>query len=167
MEVREFRNTLGHFATGVTIVTTTMEKEFIGMTANAFSSLSIDPPLILVCIDKKANTMKALKKNHPFVINILQEKQHHLSKIFATRNIDKFSFASYAITDSGVPILDDNLATIECTVHDILEGGDHYIVTGLVHNTSYNESLHPLLFFRGELGPFIQQKDVVTVNKRA
>lgn len=165
MEAREFRNTLGHFATGVTVITTTLGEEFIGMTANAFSSLSIDPPLILVCIDKRANTMKALKENHPFVVNILQEEQQKLSSIFATRSIDKFSHAPYSISEAGVPILDNNLATIECTVHNILEGGDHYIVTGLVTNASYNETMQPLLFFRGQLGPIFQE-DMLLANKR-
>src|SRR5699024_9255252 len=163
MEARNFRNTLGNFATGVTVITTTRGDELIGMTANAFSSLSVDPPLILVCIDKKAYSMKAFENNHPFVVNLLQEKQHDISKIFAKRDIDRFSYASYSISEAGVSVLDENLATIECTVHDILEGGDHYIVTGLVHHVSYNENTNPLLFFRGKLGP-MPQEDAVKVN---
>lgn len=165
MEARKFRNTLGHFATGVTVITTNIGEDFIGMTANAFSSLSVEPPLVLVCIDKKANTMKALQKDHPFVVNILQEEQQEIARIFANRHLDKFSHTSYSVSDAGVPILDGNLATIECTVHDILEGGDHYIVTGFVQQASYNETLNPLLFFQGQLG-YRKQEEMVVADKR-
>ncbi|NRG45244.1 flavin reductase family protein [Bacillus sp. CRN 9] len=152
MDAREFRNTLGHFATGVTVITTKGDHGFIGFTANAFSSVSLDPPLILVCIDKNAGSLKALQKGHPFVVNLLQEDQEADCWRFAKKSEDKFDGASYKISEDGIPILQENLATIECDVEDILEGGDHCIVTGRVKNTAYDAQKKPLLFFRGKVG---------------
>lgn len=151
IDSREFRNTLGNFATGVTVITTKRDQEQIGLTANAFSSLSLDPPLILVCIDKKAGSMAAFKKGVPFAVNILQKNQDADCWRFAKSGSNKFEGASYTISEDGIPLLADNLATIECNVAEIIEGGDHYIVTGLVKNTSYDIQAEPLLFFRGKL----------------
>jgi len=152
MDSLQFRKTLGHFATGVTVITTKSESGFIGLTANAFSSLSLDPPLILVCIDKKAGSVHAFKKEHPFTVNILQENQEEDCWRFAKKSEDKFKGASYSLSDDGVPILTGNLATIECSVDDLLEGGDHYIVTGRVNSAAFDEQKKPLLFFRGKIG---------------
>lgn len=152
MDARLFRNTLGHFATGITIITATGEEnQFVGLTANAFSSLSLDPPLILVCIDKGSSTVPVFTKGRPFVVNILQEGQEAECWKFAKKGEDKFSQTAYQLSDAGVPVLDSNLATIHCTVHELLEGGDHYILTGLVHDVSYDEAKQPLLFFRGKV----------------
>lgn len=152
MDAREFRNTLGHFATGVTVITTKGDYGFIGFTANAFSSVSLYPPLILVCIDKNAGSLKAFQKGHPFVVNLLQEDQEVDCWRFAKKSEDKFDGSSYTVSGGGIPILQENLATIECYVEDMLEGGDHYIVTGRVKNTAYDEQKKPLLFFRGKIG---------------
>ncbi|RST61159.1 flavin reductase [Siminovitchia terrae] len=151
MDSREFRNTLGHFATGVTVITTTNGMENIGLTANAFSSVSLEPPLILVCIDKKASSIEALKKDRPFVVNILQQEQEAECWGFAKRGQDKFAGVSYTISEDGVPMLQGNLATIECHVDEIFEGGDHYIITGKVKKANYDKEKNPLLFFRGEI----------------
>ena len=160
MDPREFRNTLGHFATGVTVITTAQGSELIGLTANAFSSLSLDPPLVLVCIDKKAFSLPAFKKGVPFAINILQKEQEEDCWRFAKKSEDKFAGASYTISDQGVPILQGNLATIECDVYEILEGGDHVIITGYVKNATYDDQVEPLLFFRGKLER-VAQKELV------
>lgn len=151
MDQREFRNTLGHFATGVTVITTKNEGELVGLTANAFSSVSLDPPIILVCIDKKSSSMQALKKDAPFAVNILQKDQEDECWRFAKRSIDKFEGASYTLSNEGVPLLKGNLATLECSVAEVIESGDHYIVTGDVKSTSYDTQAEPLLFFRGKL----------------
>ncbi|RKL64725.1 oxidoreductase [Salipaludibacillus neizhouensis] len=152
MDPREFRNALGYFSTGVTVITGKVDDKLIGLTANAFSSLSLDPPLILVCIDKKASSMAAFNKQSPFAVNILQEGQEDECWRFAKRAEDKYEGASYTFSKDGVPILNDNLATLECTVEEVLEGGDHYIVTGRVQSASRNEQLKPLLFFGGKTG---------------
>ncbi|PIC63176.1 oxidoreductase [Sporosarcina sp. P13] len=152
MDPREFRNTLGHFATGVTVITATSDKgEQIGLTANAFSSVSLEPPLVLVCIDKKSSSLQTLKKDIPFAINILQKEQEEDCWRFAKRADDKFAGASYTVSEDGVPLLNGNLATIECNVAEVIEGGDHYIVTGHVKNAAYDDSAEPLLFFRGKI----------------
>src|SRR3954447_23386431 len=106
MDQREFRNTLGTFATGVTIITVKGENgENIGLTANAFSSLSLDPPLILVCIDKKSYSVPFFKKENPFVVNILSEEQEEDCWVFAKKGTDKFAQAAYDLSEDGVPIL--------------------------------------------------------------
>lgn len=151
MDSREFRNTLGHFATGVTVITTTNGRENIGLTANAFSSLSLEPPLILVCIDKQARSIEAFKKDRPFVVNILQQGQEADCWGFAKRGQDKFADADYTLSEDGVPVLQGNLATLECNVDEIFEGGDHYIITGKVKKANYDKEKNPLLFFRGEI----------------
>src|SRR4051812_11761846 len=99
MDPREFRNTLGTFATGVTIITLKDKKgEYIGLTANAFSSLSLDPPLILVCIDKKSYSVQAFQKGNPFVVNILSEEQENDCWTFAKKGTDKFASAQYELS---------------------------------------------------------------------
>lgn len=158
MDPREFRNTLGHFATGVTIITTAKGEELVGLTANAFSSVSLEPPIILVCIDKKSSTMQAFEKDVPFAVNILQKDQEDACWQFAKRGIDKFEGASYTLSDEGVPILTGNLATIECTVAEVIEAGDHYIVTGNVKNAFYDTEVEPLLFFRGKIEHVAQKE---------
>ncbi|MEH7094521.1 flavin reductase family protein [Neobacillus vireti] len=159
MDNREFRNTLGHFATGVTVITAKYGEELIGLTANAFSSLSLDPPLILVCIDKRSGSLRAFKKGQPFVVNILEQNQEEECWGFAKKT-DKFADANYSMSADDVPILNGNLATIECEVHEILEGGDHYIITGLVKNASYDQEKAPLLFFRGKIEKLAEAKEV-------
>jgi flavin reductase (DIM6/NTAB) family NADH-FMN oxidoreductase RutF len=152
MDTREFRNTVGNFASGVTIITTKNEEEekFVGLTVNAFSSLSLDPAQILFCIDKGSSSLPAVKKGNPFVVNILQEEQESVCRGFAKKGGDKFAGVDYSITEKGIPVLNDNLASIHCTVHEILEGGDHYIVVGDVSDFSYDETKKPLVFYRGK-----------------
>lgn len=151
MDDMKFRQTLGQFATGITVVTTVDEKnEMIGLTANSFSSLSLDPPLILVCIDEKSDSLQAFEKNVPFVVNILNKEQEEVCWAFAKKGTDKFNGISYELSESGVPYFLDNLATIHCTVYEYYRAGDHVIVTGYVHHVQYNEKADPLLFFRGK-----------------
>jgi 3-hydroxy-9,10-secoandrosta-1,3,5(10)-triene-9,17-dione monooxygenase reductase component len=150
MDNREFRTALGHFATGVTVITSKFHEELIGLTANSFSSLSLEPPLILVCIDKKSSSLRAFTKGQPFAVNILGQNQEKECWDFAKKSIDKFSNTTYYLSVDGVPLLIGNLATIECTVNELFEAGDHYIVTGLVKKADYNVTKTPLLFFRGK-----------------
>ncbi|VEF46584.1 flavin reductase domain-containing protein [Bacillus freudenreichii] len=152
MDQTDFRKTLGHFATGITVITTMDEKkQAIGLTANAFSSVSLDPPLILVCIDKKSESLQAFKEEAPFVVNILQENQEEACWSFAKKGDDKFEGIPHQRMEDGTPYLEGNLATIHCTVYENINAGDHIIVTGLVHDVSFNEEESPLLFFRGKV----------------
>ena len=152
MDAREFRNTLGTFATGVTVITVKGDNgEYIGLTANAFSSLSLDPPLILVCLDKKSDSVPAFQKGRPFNVNILAEEQESDCWTFAKKGADKFANAQYELSADGVPVLSNNLSTLECDVHEVLEGGDHYIVTGLVKAISQSDEKNPLIFYKGSI----------------
>lgn len=161
MDNKKFRNAMGHFATGVTVVTIkSNEGKLMGFTANAFTSLSVEPPMILICIDKNATSMTAFKPNHPFAINILEKNKEDNCRLFSKKSDDKFKDVSYDSSEDGVPILKDNLATIECDVAGIIEGGDHYIVTGNVKNVIYDDRKEPLLFFRGELKNILEVKAV-------
>lgn len=150
MDTRKFRNTVGNFASGVTVITIKDEENFVGLTVNAFSSLSLDPAQILFCIDKGSRSLPAIQRGRPFVVNIMQEAQESVCRGFAKRGGDKFEGVDYSITEQGVPVLKDNLASIHCTVHEILEGGDHFIVIGDVNDFSYDETKKPLVFYRGK-----------------
>lgn len=152
MDPKMFRKTLGHFATGVTVITAVDgNNKPVGLTANAFSSLSLEPPLILVCIDKKSDSLPAFKEGAPFVVNILSENQEDACWAFAKKGEDKFKGLAYKVSDDGVRYLEGNLATIHCTVYENFEGGDHMIVTGLVRDVSFDEKENPLLFYKGKI----------------
>lgn len=152
MNDKEFRNLMGYFATGVTVITTKDEQDnYRGLTVNSFTSLSLDPKQILFCIDKKSSSVDSFKKKRPFVVNILQDQQESLCRHFAKRGEDKFSNIEFSVSAEGVPVVNDNLATIHCSVHEVYEGGDHLIIIGNVNDFSYDETKKPLLFYRGQL----------------
>ncbi|MFC4022337.1 flavin reductase family protein [Oceanobacillus longus] len=157
MDAKEFRNVMGHFASGVTVITTKNEDNFVGLTVNAFSSLSLDPAQILFCIDKGSTSLHAIKNDSPFVVNILQDQQESVCRGFARKGGDKFSGINYSLTNEGIPFLKDNLATIHCTVHEIYEGGDHFIVVGNVGDFSYDDTKNPLLFYGGKFSSISQR----------
>jgi flavin reductase (DIM6/NTAB) family NADH-FMN oxidoreductase RutF len=145
----EFRRTLGCFATGVTVITVTdNEGKPRGLTANAFSSLSLDPPQILVCIDHRADTFPVISQAKTFAVNVLAEHQREISQRFAGKGEDKFEGVPYRTGDTGVPLLDGVLAVIECRVEQAHEAGDHTIFIGEVQRVEHTEG-KPLLFFRG------------------
>ncbi len=150
IDPRELRNTMGLFATGVTVITTkdATGKPF-GLTANAFSSLSLDPPLLLVCVDKKVDCYACFDESKVFVVNFLAREQEELSTRFATKGIEKFEGVSYTLGSLGVPLLDGALAHLECKVVAGYEGGDHTIYTGEVQ-TIATADVKPLLFYQGK-----------------
>ena len=150
IDPRELRNVMGLFATGVTIITTkdATGKPF-GLTANAFSSLSLDPPLLLVCIDKKVDCYACFDESKVFAVNFLARNQEDLSTRFATKGIEKFEGVSYTLGGLGVPLLDGALAHLECKVAAGYEGGDHTIYTGEVQSMATSEA-EPLLFYQGK-----------------
>jgi flavin reductase (DIM6/NTAB) family NADH-FMN oxidoreductase RutF len=144
-----FRQLCGRFATGVSVVTTAdASGRPAGMTANSFTSVSLTPPLISVCIDHRADMHARLLVVPRFIVNILEQHQEALSRRFATDLDDKFSGVGYTRTDSGLPILDGTLAWIECERDALIEAGDHTIVLGRVLGGSAGEGL-PLLYYRG------------------
>jgi flavin reductase (DIM6/NTAB) family NADH-FMN oxidoreductase RutF len=149
LDTRELRRTLGCFATGVTVVTTLdSDGRPRGMTANSFTSVSLDPALILVCVAKSAPIMAVLEKAAGFVVNILEEQQRHLSQRFATPGIDKFHGVDWRAGSTGAPILAETLAHLDCGMHQRVDAGDHVILIGQVVDFARNEAA-PLLFCRG------------------
>jgi flavin reductase (DIM6/NTAB) family NADH-FMN oxidoreductase RutF len=150
IDPRELRNVMGHFATGVTVITTrdTAGKPF-GLTANAFSSLSLDPPLVLICVDKKVDCYACFEQSKAFVVNILSEGQDPLSTRFATKGIEKFESVPIRQGNLGVPLLEGALGHIECTMVNAYDGGDHTIYVGEVQSVAASGG-RPLLFFKGK-----------------
>lgn len=145
----EFRKTMGLFATGVTVVTTrTPNGRPHGLTANAFMSVSLDPPLVLVSIDKKTDTHGYLREAGIFSVNILREDHRHISDKFASKDPNKFEGISHADKHTGAPVLDDALAWIDCRVVDEFEGGDHTLFLGEVMAIEHLGG-KPLLFYGG------------------
>jgi flavin reductase (DIM6/NTAB) family NADH-FMN oxidoreductase RutF len=147
-----FRQLAGSFATGVTVITTGAEGSFRGMTANAFSSLSLDPPLVLVCVDKSAETLAVLKAAGRFNVNILSSEQEQLSRNFARKESPEahgLTGIDYRLGELGLPVLNGSLAYLECEVVEQYEGGDHIIFVGEVTHGELGASEQPLLYFRG------------------
>ena len=142
------RKIMGHFATGVTVVTTEGPAGSHGMTANAVASLSLDPPLVLVAVDKRAALLEYLLKNRCFAVNILRLDQEDLSRRFAAPGPKNFSDLNITTAVTGSPVLVDGLAFLDCRVHDILPGGDHDIFVGEILAGEYQGG-EPLLYFSG------------------
>lgn len=152
----QFRAALGRFATGVTVVTVeTAQGETHGMTANAFCSVSLHPPLVLVCVDQLAETYLHLRERGRFGVSVLKEDQEALSEFFADpeRNPDAAYRLGieYVPMKSGTPVLKDVLATLDCKIVSSHLAGDHTIFVGEVHDISLGEGV-PLLYFRGRYG---------------
>ncbi|GAB6053781.1 flavin reductase family protein [Magnetospira thiophila] len=149
MDPRTFRNTLGHFATGITVVTAkTANGTPVGVTVNAFSSLSLDPPLVLICLADKTADLETFLAGGPFNISILRDDQAEISTLFAKRDRDKFETTSWTEAPNGVPVIDGCLAHLQCRMVSHQSGGDHVIVIGQVEETSYDPAGQPLLYFR-------------------
>ena len=147
---KQLRRVLGQFATGVTVITTTgRDGAKIGMTANSFSSVSLEPALILWNIAKTATNVDEFRACEYFAINILNDQQEQISNHFAKSSADKFSAIDKVEEILGVPVLSDALATLVCKNHQWIEAGDHYIVLGQVEQCSVN-SAKPLLFQNGQ-----------------
>ncbi|HEX3409156.1 MAG TPA: flavin reductase family protein [Candidatus Binataceae bacterium] len=149
IEKNQLRQVMGHFATGVTIITTlTKSGELHGLTANAFTSVSLEPPLLLISVDKKAESYPAFEESKVFTVNILAADQEALSRKFAVSGGNKFEGVAYRIGANGAAILDGALTYIECTLFAAHEGGDHTLYLGEIQQAETREG-KPLLFFRG------------------
>ena len=147
---RTLRDALGCFATGVTVVTCLdAAGKPVGLTANSFTSVSLDPPLLLVCIAREAASGPALLAAPHFAVNVLQTGQQPASIRFSTRDEDRFGATPWSCGEAGAPILKDSLGVFECERHAIHDGGDHHILIGHVLKASFDPALDPLLYFRG------------------
>jgi flavin reductase len=150
---KEFRSALGSFATGVTVVTTRGEEHAYGMTANAFSSVSLDPPLVLVCVMTGAEGAEHIRSNRCFAVNVLAADQEPISRFFSSkdrpRGRDAFADVPHRIEASGSPILDGVVAFLDCRLHVTLQAGDHDIFIGEVLALGVSDGIQPLLFAAG------------------
>jgi flavin reductase (DIM6/NTAB) family NADH-FMN oxidoreductase RutF len=147
---RTLRDALGCFATGVTVVTcVASDGTPAGLTVNSFTSVSLDPPLLLVCLHRMAASSGALVEATHFAINVLQNGQQPASMRFATRDEDRFGTTPWSRGEAGAPILADSLGVFECERYAVYDGGDHHILVGQVVKASFDASLDPLLYFRG------------------
>jgi flavin reductase (DIM6/NTAB) family NADH-FMN oxidoreductase RutF len=145
-----FRAVVGHFATGVTVVTCRGPDGPAGLTTNAVTSLSLDPMLMLVCFARGSRTLAAVRRTGTFGVNVLRAGQEDLARVFATKRVaaEKFEAVTHRVKHN-VPVLDDVLAWIACDVRDIHEGGDHVIAVGAVIDMDADPHGEPLVFFRG------------------
>ncbi|WJY17821.1 flavin reductase family protein [Alteriqipengyuania flavescens] len=148
---RVLRDAMGCFATGVTVVTALAEDgEPVGLTANSFTSVSLDPPLLLVCPAKNAGTTRVLENTEHFAVNVLGTDQKDLSQLFATKGADRFDGFAFETWDYGVPIIPGSLANFECRRHALHDGGDHMILVGEVERVRFEPNRDPLLYFGGK-----------------
>jgi flavin reductase (DIM6/NTAB) family NADH-FMN oxidoreductase RutF len=150
MDQRRFRDTVGAFPTGVTIVTASGADGPAGLTTNAFSSVSLEPPLVLVCFDNASRTLPVVRKARRFAVNVLRAGQEDLAAVFASKIVqtDKFAAVTHAEAH-GVPVLDDALAWMVCDVRELVPAGDHTIGIGAVCALERFEG-EPLLFWQSE-----------------
>jgi 3-hydroxy-9,10-secoandrosta-1,3,5(10)-triene-9,17-dione monooxygenase reductase component len=150
VDARAFRDTLGSFPTGVAVVTAVGQAGPAGLTTNAFSSLSLDPPLVLVCFDHGSRTLAVVRESGRFAVNVLRAGQQDLASLFAGKapHPEKFAAVTHTV-DHGVPVLDDALAWMVCDVRALHPGGDHDIGVGAVTALGHDPSGEPLVFHAG------------------
>ncbi|CAA7622303.1 flavin reductase family protein [Magnetospirillum sp. SS-4] len=151
LDSRSFRKALGCFASGVTVVTAVNPAtgEPVGVTVSAFSSLSLEPPLVLFCLGNATLSLDAFRTAGHFAVNILSESQRDLSIRFASRTEDKWKGVAWESWDSGAPILANCLTSLECSTVQTMDGGDHVIFVGRVERMRHQEGGSPLIYFRG------------------
>jgi len=148
----QFRKAMSRFASGVTVVSTKdAGGKLHGITVSSFCSVSLEPPMVLICIEKITTSHHAFEESGVFIVNILNENQSALSEKFADPLTDKFDGVDYREGLEGVPILSDALASLECRITFSYHGGDHSIFVGQVENVTASEG-DPLLYFRGQYG---------------
>lgn len=150
MDPAQYRQALGCFATGVTVITAQgPDGAPVGITANSFNSVSMDPPLILFSLSRQSYSLRAFLDSQTFAVNVLREDQRELSERFAKAQTDKWAEVGYDIWDTGCPILHDALAKFECRLRHTYEGGDHIIFVGKVIRFEYDPNGRPLVYYRG------------------
>lgn len=148
---RRFRDVLGQFASGVTVVTATSGGQPVGMTCQSFSSVSLDPPLVLFIPAKSSRAWPLIQRSGKFCVNVLAADQAALSNQMASKGADKFAGVEWTPTAAtGSPLLHGTLAHLDCSIHAVHEAGDHYVVIGRVLALETGEPADPLLFFRGQ-----------------
>lgn len=153
---RQFRDVLARFASGVCVITTMSGGEPVGLTCQSFSSVSLDPPLVLFCPAKTSRSWPAIQRAGRFCVNVLADDQQQLSDRFASRGADKYAGVSWSPSEgTGSPRLDGAVAWIDCTLFAVHEAGDHWVVIGRVADLGHADESgpeHALTFYRGGYG---------------
>ncbi|MBW3626844.1 MAG: flavin reductase family protein [Actinobacteria bacterium] len=148
------RQVLGRFPTGVVVVTASDGAVPFGLSVNSFTSVSLDPPLIAFCADRRSGSWAAIRRSGAFCVNVLAEDQEAVSRVFATRGAEKFGGVGWSPAPSGSPLLDGVLAWIDCRIEAVHDGGDHEICVGRVDQLGVERDEGPLVFYRGGYGRF-------------
>ena len=148
------RTVLGHFATGVAIVTAIDGGEPVGMACNSFTSVSLEPQLVLFCAAKSSTTWPRIQAAKKWAANILAEDAEEICRLFAEKGADRFAHLAYTTGRTGSPLLDAAIAFVDCETVAEHDAGDHLIVVGKVLELGYSSDGKPLLFYRGGYGRF-------------
>lgn len=150
---RRFRDVLGRFATGVTVVTAMSEDKPVGLTCQSFSSVSLTPPLVLFCPAKTSRAWPLIQRTGTFAVNLLAHGQDDVSDTMATKGLDKFANVGWTPSRvTGSPLIHHTLGYIDCSIFAVHEAGDHYIVVGRVEDLDSTDAPDPLLYFQGRYG---------------
>jgi 3-hydroxy-9,10-secoandrosta-1,3,5(10)-triene-9,17-dione monooxygenase reductase component len=153
VDPQRYREAIGHFATGVAVVTAHGAEGPAGMTANALCSLSLEPLLLLVCFDRTARTLPLVRESGRFAVNVLRHQQHGLSGVFASKRAEREKFAGVRWRlHEGAPVLEDALAWLTCELREVHPGGDHTICIGAVSDGHNDGEGRPLVWYQGRYG---------------
>ena len=152
LDSREFRRILGHYPTGVCVVTALSGAEPVGMVVGSFTSVSLDPPLVAFLPDRRSKTWAKIEAAGHFCVNILADRQQDICRTLTSRAENKFAGIPYRIAQPGLPIIQGVVAWIDCQLHAVHEAGDHFIAIGLVRALDVERPDPPLVFVRGAYG---------------
>lgn len=144
-----FRQVLGHFCTGITVITTIDGDEPAGFTCQSFAALSLEPPLVLFCPTRTSSTWRRIERAGHFAANVLAEDQREVARVFGTGGHDRFAGLGWSLSPSGAPVLDGVLTWVGATIETVHDGGDHHVVVGRVTELGDCRAGRPLLFYRG------------------
>jgi flavin reductase (DIM6/NTAB) family NADH-FMN oxidoreductase RutF len=153
-DAAKFRQVLGHFPTGVTVVTAMVDKKPVGFAVGSFASLSLDPPQVLFCAGRQSSTWPKIESAGRFCANVLADDQEDVCRVFASKAEDKFAEIGWKHSGNGSPLIAGALAYIDCAITNVVESGDHYVVIGSVSDLDVQHEGGPLVFFRGGYGRF-------------
>lgn len=160
---RYFRDVLGNFPTGVVVITAQgADGEPVGMVVGSFTSVSLDPPMVLFLADRGSSTFPKIRDAGNFVVNVLASDQVDLCRAMAAKGPDRFQNVGWQPTDSGAPVLDGVVAWIDCAMAEVVDAGDHVIALAAVQDLQVVSAKLPLLFFRGGYGAFEPHASLLT-----
>ena len=155
LDTLRYREVIGHFATGVAIVTCSGPDGPTGLTTNAITSVSLEPLLLLVCFDNTSRTLPAVRATRRFAVNVLRAGQHDLARVFASKRLGREKFESVThMVAHGVPVIDGALAWLACDLTDLYPAGDHTIGIGAITHMDSDPDGEPLVWFRGAYGTY-------------